>query len=127
MLEKYISAEIHVIGIGDNATLLWNHLGYKAAITSSGTVPLYQGEKVEVLGKADHFLEGFRFGNIIGITNLNHLTSVLARVREEIGREADGHAEVKNVVPKQNPPLEGKEVVENKQPNKFKNLFEDNE
>lgn len=85
-LEYYLDLDTIIIGIGDNAALIWNELGNNVAVTSRG-LQLIDNKNLHhsnILGVRDYFIEGFRVNNLIGMKEPSNLGSILLKIRKEI-------------------------------------------
>lgn len=103
-LEYYLDLDTIIIGIGDNAALIWNELGNNVAVTSRG-LQLIDNKNLHhsnILGARDYFIEGFRVNNLIGIKEPTNLGSILLKIRKEIMEMMDD--DMNNVAFKQDVP-----------------------
>jgi len=133
-LENYIESPLFIIGIGDNAALLWNHFGYKVGVSSKQLNLLAptpeQILEVEVLGRQDSIIEGFRIGNVIGISHERDLTNILVTLRREIEQEMKDDTEriitaVENQPNQPKPSLKGESNMPKEEDNNNETFFVD--
>lgn len=108
-LDYYIENEIHVIGLGESAAILWDLLSQKCAVTTLGTQLICPDDlpaHIQVVGKRDYFIDGFTSNLLHGfkytsaafsshITNLkqNMLLDLTSQL-ESSKNNNDPHAEV---------------------------------
>jgi len=125
-LDYYIDQGTYVIGLGDNAALLWDKIGGKAIPTSFGII-LKAGPNAEVTGQEDELIDMFRHNNTFGISDINKgLSNVLLTIKEEIKasliEEAGDEQEINPNQP--NPVLTGRETPPEEEENSSPGLNE---
>ena len=100
-LPYYLEQGIPIIGLGDNACLLYNELGGKVAVTSLGNQLVNILEDRHVIGKVDRFINGFKYNNTIGLVNYKGLlTQILYKLALEIIAEINN--EIDNINTEEN-------------------------
>lgn len=86
VLQHYIDANVFIIGLGDAAGILWNHLGGKCAAAGPEVTLLHNPTlQVVTIGTVDYSLEGFRAENIAGVRNPNvHFRNLLRDFKQQV-------------------------------------------
>lgn len=97
--------DITIVGLGDNAAMLWNELGKKVVVTSFG-IQLLDDIAIsnnEIIGKRDHFVNGFQVRNIIGLMEYTYeLGTILTNVKRSLLSDLDQEMKEYN---ENNPPV----------------------
>jgi hypothetical protein len=90
-LSYYMTQDTYIIGLGDNAALLWDWFGGKAIPTSQGVWCIGDGSIVDEVFEIDEdVVSSFRKHNVFGLTEMTHkkgvmgLAQILSIIRDEI-------------------------------------------
>jgi hypothetical protein len=135
-LAYYLALDTYIIGLGDNAALLWDHLGGKAVPTSLGVMCLEcDGVEYDELFNVDNdMIGGFRKNNIFGLSDVEPkfggdtvgLGKILATIADEIAADLiDPDEEEEKYNPQPKPSLDGESTWPEEEEISVNKLYED--